>query len=123
MSLFCNCSYPSLSGPTHSHAATPPSAAGGVIGGLVAAALVAVGVWYVVKKRRTVGAAGMAISNPAYEQGKSGGEWAAGQVVAGKVIRWRLQLRLQLSLADAGYCCGQNLRCSLQHSQPSAVWL
>jgi hypothetical protein len=45
---------------------------GGVIGGLVAAALVAVGVWYVAKKRRTAGGAGMAISNPAFEQGKSG---------------------------------------------------
>lgn len=50
-----------------------------MIGGLVAAALVAVGVWYVAKKRRAAGAAGMAISNPAFEQGKNGGEWAAGE--------------------------------------------
>lgn len=47
-----------------------------MIGGLVAAALVAVGVFYVVKRRRTQGS-GMAISNPAFEQGK-GGEQAGG---------------------------------------------
>ncbi|KAI7844116.1 hypothetical protein COHA_002255 [Chlorella ohadii] len=42
---------------------------GSVIGGLAAAALVAVGVWYAVKKRRT-GARSMAVSNPTFEQGK-----------------------------------------------------
>ncbi len=67
------CAGRQASGHNGSAGAPVPWPAGSVIGGLAAAALVAVGVWYAVKKRRTR-ARSMAVSNPTFEQGKLDGE-------------------------------------------------
>ena len=87
--------------------------AGGVIGGLVAAALVAVGVWYVAKKRRTAGAGGMAISNPAFEQAKSGGEAAtrpvARQLVYDEAVRRSQALQIRMFETAVAHAAGRRL--------------
>lgn len=73
----------SLTPPPSCH---PCPTAGAVVGGIAAATLVAVGVWYALKKRRSR-VSPVAISNPAYHQGapqRGSRRRAARAVVAGR---------------------------------------